>query len=435
VVRLSDANVAALAIGDQMYAPALAPRTLREADERNLPILLTRREVPFIALAQTVAAANRDALHARFANHLRVYETLAAVARSETDIPALFERLSALSGYDLYALTPIGSPLFPGLRDPPAPVPAAALHETQGLPGRPVETWCDGRRAFLLPIIAKRLAMGVALAIERPRTEPDQLVLHHIATIASLLAAELLHDRERQRREGSERLTRLIEEPPERWAVLIPALFPEAASDANFCFAVVRLAEDAEGWNDLHHRLLDHGVQHVLLRRGREGLVLGLAASSARFAALVADGLPGSAVGVSRPASVGSDPQIAHEQAVYALRHALARGTRAHVFDSNDEVGWLPLDSEALELLARGVLGRVVEHDEAADASLEETLRVFLQENRRWKPAAERLRIHRQTLVYRIGKIEQLTGRKLSRTSDVCDLWLALQARDAASIH
>jgi purine catabolism regulator len=163
--------------------------------------------------------------------------------------------------------------------------------------------------------------------------------------------------------------------------------------------------------------------------------VLGIAASAARFAALVADGLPGSAVGVGRPASVGSDPQIAREQAVYALRHALARETRAHVFGSNDEVGWLPLDSEALELLARGVLGRVVAHDEAADVSLEETLRVFLQENRRWKPAADRLRIHRQTLVYRIRKIEQLTGRKLSRTNDVCDLWLALQARDAASVR
>jgi purine catabolism regulator len=435
VVRLSDANVAALAIGDQMYAPPLAPRTLREAEERTLPILFVRREVPFIALAQTVAAANRDALHARLANHLRVYETLAAVARSETDIPALFERLSALSGYDLYALTAIGTPLFPGLRDPPAAVPASALHETRSLSGRPVEAWCNGRRAFLLPIVAKRLAIGVVLAIERPSTEADQLVLHHIATIASLLAAELLHDREQQRREGSERLTRLLTEPPERWAGWIPALFPDAAADADLCFAVVRLAEDAEGWNDLHHHLLDHGVEHVLARRGREGLVLGIAASAARFAALVADGLPGSAVGVGRPASVGSDPQIAREQAVYALRHALARETRAHVFGSNDEVGWLPLDSEALELLARGVLGRVVAHDEAADVSLEETLRVFLQENRRWKPAADRLRIHRQTLVYRIRKIEQLTGRKLSRTNDVCDLWLALQARDAASVR
>jgi PucR family transcriptional regulator, purine catabolism regulatory protein len=43
------------------------------------------------------------------------------------------------------------------------------------------------------------------------------------------------------------------------------------------------------------------------------------------------------------------------------------------------------------------------------------------------KTAAE-LYIHRQTLVYRMRRIEELTERSLSRTEDVVELWLAIKA-------
>jgi purine catabolism regulator len=53
---------------------------------------------------------------------------------------------------------------------------------------------------------------------------------------------------------------------------------------------------------------------------------------------------------------------------------------------------------------------------------------VLLRNNRSPTPTAAELFIHRQTLVYRVRRIEELTARRLSRTKDVVDLWLALRA-------
>ena len=35
---------------------------------------------------------------------------------------------------------------------------------------------------------------------------------------------------------------------------------------------------------------------------------------------------------------------------------------------------------------------------------------------------------HKQTLVYRMGRVEELTGRNLRDTADVVQLWMALEA-------
>jgi PucR family transcriptional regulator, purine catabolism regulatory protein len=41
---------------------------------------------------------------------------------------------------------------------------------------------------------------------------------------------------------------------------------------------------------------------------------------------------------------------------------------------------------------------------------------------------AERLSVHRQTVVYRMDRVEQITGRTLTETGDIAELWLALSA-------
>jgi len=44
------------------------------------------------------------------------------------------------------------------------------------------------------------------------------------------------------------------------------------------------------------------------------------------------------------------------------------------------------------------------------------------------KRSAEVLHVHKQTLVYRMHRVEELTGRDLRSTADVVQLWLALRA-------
>ena len=58
------------------------------------------------------------------------------------------------------------------------------------------------------------------------------------------------------------------------------------------------------------------------------------------------------------------------------------------------------------------------------------SLEAFIEHNGNWERAARELYCHRHTLRYRIRKIEELTGRDLSRATDRIELWLALRARE-----
>jgi purine catabolism regulator len=80
------------------------------------------------------------------------------------------------------------------------------------------------------------------------------------------------------------------------------------------------------------------------------------------------------------------------------------------------------------------VLGQLLDYDEAHRSDLVATLRTFLEENRSWQRTSTRLHVHKQTLVYRVSRIETLTGRSLSDTGDVAELWLALQAAAASAL-
>jgi purine catabolism regulator len=58
------------------------------------------------------------------------------------------------------------------------------------------------------------------------------------------------------------------------------------------------------------------------------------------------------------------------------------------------------------------------------------SLEAFLEQNGHWERAARALYCHRHTLRYRIRRIEELTGRDLSRAQDRIEFWLALRARE-----
>ncbi|MEU6129951.1 helix-turn-helix domain-containing protein [Saccharopolyspora sp. NPDC047091] len=76
------------------------------------------------------------------------------------------------------------------------------------------------------------------------------------------------------------------------------------------------------------------------------------------------------------------------------------------------------------------LLGPLLAYDEAHAADLVRTLRVFLECSGSWSRCAARLHLHVNTLRYRIGRVEQITGRKLGNLSARVDFHLALQLLD-----
>jgi hypothetical protein len=87
------------------------------------------------------------------------------------------------------------------------------------------------------------------------------------------------------------------------------------------------------------------------------------------------------------------------------------------------------LEPSTIASYSDAVLRPLQDWDREHRSDLLPTLRAFLETAGQWRETARRLQIHHNTLRYRLGRVEQLTGRSLSRTADRVDLFLALAAR------
>jgi purine catabolism regulator len=75
------------------------------------------------------------------------------------------------------------------------------------------------------------------------------------------------------------------------------------------------------------------------------------------------------------------------------------------------------------------VLGVILEYDREHGTDLVTSLETYFEEKRSWQSASQRLGIHRQTLIYRMKRVEELTGRQLDDLDDLTELHLALRTR------
>lgn len=138
--------------------------------------------------------------------------------------------------------------------------------------------------------------------------------------------------------------------------------------------------------------------------------------------------------GVSEPVATPAGLNAGLVQAGYTL--AAARTTAP----SSPRVAGLG-DLDGLEALMAGipadvravyratVLGPLLRDERASHSVLLETLQIFLAHNCSWARTAEALHLHVNTVHYRIQRIEDLTGRDLSRLDHRLDLRAALLCR------
>jgi hypothetical protein len=118
-----------------------------------------------------------------------------------------------------------------------------------------------------------------------------------------------------------------------------------------------------------------------------------------------------------------------HRAAARAGRAAAVEVASSDEIDSH--VALLALVPDAVrEAFHERVLGPVLRYDEEHRAGLVATLEAFLDASGSWQRCAERLHLHVNTLRYRIGSVEKLTGRDLSTLADRIDFVLALRAHN-----
>ncbi len=430
VERLAAVGAAGVALGEDMNAPPLHQQMLAAADAHGLPLLLTRYEIPFIALARAVAEASTEARLARIAQTERVYEVLRRGSADEVDLADLLGSLEAVVGCELFVVDPLTGRSVVRGTSIPAPLREAVLRWSPGEQEEP-----PARLA-----VPKGHASGVLLPTARPAALlacssgllPDDTVLRHLAAVTALHQTRLFAERERTLRVGATLLAALLDQRISAAAARGQLTEAGLAPD-KLVLAACAIGERPDP-HLLHHQLSEAGLAHLMLTR--PPLTYVLLADDPEAVATLADVLPaGAAAGISDPLPSASDLPTAQRQSHWALHRAQERRLRLlrHSDDLGDSV-FLPGDREDSRAAARRVLGAVLAYDAAHDSRLVESLQAFLLENRSWQRASRRLHIHKQTLVYRIRRVEELTTRSLSDTGDVADLWLALQAATASGL-
>ncbi|WP_251016404.1 PucR family transcriptional regulator ligand-binding domain-containing protein [Streptomyces sp. ISL-99] len=118
VERLHTAGVAALVLSAHLHVPPLRQAFLAAAEERGMPVLELPLQVPFIAVAQEVAAAAQADARERLNAQLQLFGALRWLAAEDLTAAELFRRLEQLSGYRLYLCTRHRGPLLPGVPVP-----------------------------------------------------------------------------------------------------------------------------------------------------------------------------------------------------------------------------------------------------------------------------------------------------------------------------
>jgi PucR family transcriptional regulator, purine catabolism regulatory protein len=422
VEGLAAAGASAFVIGTDPDTPKIAASTIKRAESLDMPLVRTAYSVSFIVLSRAVADATTHEESARLASAGRIYAAIhLAVAGGAPS--AFVNRLERELGCHLYVLdSATGQAVLDGTRAPSAQLRGAVLSAL-------------ARRGGAVPGLL-RLDSG-AVAVEVPYEEPTLLVaersaaksfdlalLQHAATATAVEVAHASLRQDHQRQIGASLLAQLLDARID--ATAAEQLTGHGIVPHQARLLVITDADD-ESQRRLHIGLRRQGVNHLVLRRAPALFVL--TESDAAAVAAVRDRLPGSAAGVSNVLGSPTRAPEAAREAMWALGGIPVHGGGLAFYGDSSPLPALRDPAEAQTLVDR-TLGPLLDYDRANGTELLHSLAVFLSCRRSWQAAARELNVHRQTVVYRMERVAELTGRTLTETPDIAELWLALSAHE-----
>ena len=433
VERLARAGASGLLIGEQadeqVHAPELTNQLVTVADEYSFPVLRMPYELPFSDVARVVMEASSGQEHARIGQALRIYDTVRLVIGA-TSGWELIVRLGAVTNCELHVIHPVtGDPVFPeasNLLQLTAPtfdqITEKLSDRTSAGPGI-VRVPYGLRPVVALAVPASRPA--VLVAVSKTDDPPDLFILRHVAAVAAMEIEKLKAERESRRRSGAELLTALIDD---RYSgdVAEKLLADRGLSEVPWVVAAFASTEEG-GHSDLHLQLEERGVPHLLNRRDDTFIAL-LTHVDKAIQTLVQE--IDSSVGLSNPVSKLARLADAQREAVWALRETRTTSAKIVRYGEHKTSPFLPRDLGESRAVVHHILGPLLEYDTEHDAPLLASLRTYLGCNRSLKQTSEVLHVHKQTIIYRMRRVEELTGRQLTQMEDIVDFWLALRALD-----
>ena len=448
---LAEKGLAGLGLGTGFEHKNLPKAMVDAAAKHGLPLFEVPYEMPFIALTERAFTELVNEGYGVLERGLALQERLERLVIEEAGLGSILSAIGTAVAGSALLLDANGMFLGgEGVDGPPLRALAAEIADRTRLarvaPFTPEHSEL-APRAVAVPLpdgdLAEARAWLAVVKREGELTEFDRLIARQAAIAVALEMMRERAVRQTERRLAgdvlAEALSGRLDEREVRGRLRPFGVGSQAA------VLVFELEDPARAADDLEEAL------------GREGITALVASTTAvrnkELLCAVVDASAGEPVEVARAARaelardrgrvraaasrVGSASSVhrSFHEARCALEATSLRNGDAPEVASHHDLGAFTLllalqDDEALRLYSDSLLEPIESTEGEYGGELLRSLEAFIEQNGQWERAARELYCHRHTLRYRIRRVEELTGRDLSRAHDRIELWLALRARE-----
>ncbi|MEU0495540.1 PucR family transcriptional regulator [Mycobacterium sp. NPDC006124] len=428
---LAENGMCGVVIGLDATSPALSPAAVTLADELGFPVLLVPYSVGFAAIGRAVAGGAESDDSRRIAVTERVYQVIrqsVGRAGAENALRQLGRevacRLAVLDAATGEIALDSSDPVPEGLR---LALTEEITSRRGAVPGV-LHVLTDDERALAVEVPDEEPTVLVAYGFRA--SPPDVVQLQHLASAMAVLLAQQNVRREHDRRVGAEVLASLCD-GRFTGAESARLLADRGLQPAGSVLAAVSGGSPAAE-RHLHVSLARRQVPHLLLRRGAVLYAL-VPAGDGPLGALRHRVGEAASIGVSDVLGHPRRGPAAAREAAWAMRAAEGSAdATAHYGDAT--MLSVLRDTEEAQVVVERVLGALVAYDAAHSSEMVATLDAYLRCDRSWVKTATATGLHRQTVVYRIQRVEDITGRRITDTATIAEFWLALRAKDLLAL-
>ncbi len=412
LLRLIEAGVSGLIVASHAKAPAVSQAMIQMANEHKFPLLKAPFELEFVSLARVIIKNSLDIERERLERAKRIFDAYGESLSREADSLGRLEAIARGVGWEL------------ALIDDASGVVMATSRRRRDAG--------DDKQENTVLAIPGRLRISLRIRTDA-NTVCDPLLAHYVMGITAGELEQYAKSLDEQRRDGETVLRSLL-----KGAVEIRAI-SSVLEQRRIAGDIVLLSIKAENGgsysaSNLHLAPAMRDPEILLLQE--EGEFFALVPDDNRVIEALTDLLGnGTRLGVSLPLSPVVGVPEAKRQAHLALQDAVDTASPVCRYGKADEEqGYFPRSIAESRALVQKILGPIIEHDRKSRRDLMETLEAFLATDRSFVRAAQDLSIHRQTLVYRLNTIEQLTKLHPSSTEGTARFWFALQVGKRAGL-